>query len=111
MYSLEVSPAFKLSLDRLTSFLERKYSPEIARQTKKQIKFKAKSVLSERPFSVPVSPRLLEMGIDSYRQLIVDDHNLVFYRINEEKRVVSLLAVMDSRQSIESLLYEVMISL
>ncbi len=111
MYSLEASPAFKISLDRLTSFLERKYSSEVAEKTKKQIKSKVKSVLAKRPFSAPISPRLLEMGIDSYRQLMIDEHNLVFYRVNDETKVVSLLAVMDSRQSIENLLYEVMISL
>jgi toxin ParE1/3/4 len=111
MYSIEASPAFKLSLERLMSFLERKYSAELAKTTKKQIKSNIKSTLVQQPFLAPVSPRLLDMGIEVYRLLIIDNHNLVFYKVHEESKTVSLLAVMDSRQSIENLLYEIMISL
>ena len=43
--------------------------------------------------------------------MLVAQHNLVFYRVDEEASKVVLIAVMDSRQSIEQLLYETMLVL
>jgi toxin ParE1/3/4 len=109
MYSIEASPAFKITLNRLLAFLERKYSVELAKHTKTSIKSKVKTTLSHQPLSAPISPRLLELGIAEYRQLVIDDHNIVFYKVDKALKIVTLLAVMDARQSIEKLLFEVML--
>ena len=53
------------------------------------------------------SERLLDLGVQEYRQLTVDEHNIVFYRVDTIRKKVILLAVMDSRQSIGKLLHEV----
>ncbi len=37
--------------------------------------------------------------------------DLVFYRADEESKTVALLAIMDGRQSVETLLYEVVVLL
>lgn len=67
--------------------------------------------LSRNPFSAPISERLTALGFMDYRQLLIDQHNLIYYRIDEEANKVVLLLVMDSRQSIEQILYETTIAL
>ena len=75
-------------------------------ETKQLIKQHISEKLSENPYVAPISNRLVELGLSDYRQYIVDKHNLVFYKINEDRKEVVLLAAMDSRQSIQKLLYE-----
>ena len=109
MYEVVATPTFKLCLDRLIHFLETKYSPQKARKTKSYIKKVLAENLSLNPHIAPVSGRLMDIGIRDYRQYPVDEHNMVFYRINEDKKQVVLIAVMDSRQSIQKLLLEVLL--
>jgi len=109
MYEVIATPTFKLCLDRLSQFLQTKYSPQKARETKSNIKKVLAKNLSQNPLIAPVSNRLLEIGIRDYRQYPVDKNNMVFYRINEDKKQVVLIAAMDSRQSIQKLLLEVLL--
>ena len=109
MYEIVATPAFKLCLDRLIHFLETRYSPQKARKTKSHIKNVLAENLSQNPHIAPVSGRLIDIGIKDYRQYPVDEHNMVFYRINESKKRVVLLAVMDSRQNIQKLLLDVLL--
>ena len=109
MYQIVATPTFKLCLDRLIHFLEIKYSPQKAQNTKSLSKNILAKNLSQNPHIAPVSNRLLEIGIRDYRQYAVDEHSLVFYRINENEKQVVLIAVMDSRQSIQKLLLEVLL--
>ena len=109
MYEIVATPAFKLCLDRLIHFLEIKYSPQKARKTKSHIKKVLAKNLSKNPLIAPVSNRLIDIGITEYRQYAVDEHNMVFYRINEPRKQVILLAVMDSRQNIQKLLLDVLL--
>ncbi len=109
MYEVVATPAFKLCLDRLICFLETKYSPRKAQLIKSKIKKKLATNLPENPHIAPISNRLIELGIKDFRQYTVDEHNMVFYRINEDKKQLVLLAVMDDRQSIQKLLLEVML--
>lgn len=109
MYEVVATPAFKLCLDRLICFLETKYSPRKAQAIKSKIKKKLATNLPENPHIAPISNRLIELGIKDFRQYPVDEHNMVFYRINEDKKQLVLLAVMDSRQNIQKLLLEVML--
>ena len=109
MYQIVATPTFKLCLDRLIHFLEIKYSPQKAQNTKSHSKNILAKNLSQNPHIAPVSNRLLEIGIRDYRQYAVDEHNLVFFRINENEKQVVLIAVMDSRQSIQKLLLEVLL--
>ena len=109
MYEVVATPAFKLCLDRLIYFLETKYSPQKARKTKSYIKKVLAENLSQNPHIAPISNRLIEIGIKDYRQYPVGKHNMVFYRINEDKKQVVLIAVMDSRQSIQKLLLDVLL--
>lgn len=109
MYSIIVSPTFKLCLNRLTHFLEVKYSLEKAQLTKASIKKAIIDKLANDPFIAPVSARLVELGIKDYRQFMVDEHNIVFFRVNDKSKQLLLLAVMDTRQSIRKLLQEVML--
>lgn len=109
MYEIVATPAFKLCLDRLIYFLETKYSPKKARKTKSHIKKVLAENLSQNPHIAPVSNRLIDIGIRDYRQYPVGEHNMVFYRINEDKKQVVLVAVMDSRQSIQKLLLDILL--
>ena len=109
MYDIVATPAFKLSLDRLIHFLETRYSPQKAQKTKSHIKKVLLKNLSQNPHIAPVSGRLIDIGIKDYRQYLVDEHNMVFYRINEPGKRVILLAVMDSRQNIQKLLLDVLL--
>ncbi|WP_196140658.1 hypothetical protein [Aliikangiella sp. G2MR2-5] len=106
-YQITASPVFKLSLQRLCFFLEKKHSKKLADKTRQSIRSSIETKLTTSPLSVPISERLIELGITRYRQLMVDKHNLIFFAVDEENRTVMLLAVMDSRQSIQKLLYEV----
>ena len=109
MYQLIASPTFKLCLKRLVHFLERKYTPEKALQIKRNIQESVTKNLTHTPLIAPLSDRLLDLCITDYRQLLVGNHNLVFFRIDETNKKVILLAVMDSRQSIQKLLSEVLL--
>ena len=109
MYKLSATPLFKLSLQRLKHFLIIKFNSNKATATLKLIKNKIECNLNSQPYIAPVSPRLLELGITDYRQYIIDEHNIVFYQVNEATKTVLLLAVMDSRQDIQKLLYELTI--
>lgn len=109
MYEIVASPVFKLCLQRLVHFLSLKFSPKLALETKQLIKNSVLENLSDNPYVAPISDRLVGLGIKEYRQYIIDQHNLVFYKVDEENRRITLLAVMDSRQSIQKLLSEVML--
>ena len=109
MYTISATPLFKTSLQRLKHFLTIKFSVDKATATIKLIKSKITSNLITQPCIAPISPRLLELGITHYRQYVIDEHNIVFYQINEKNKTVLLLAVMDSRQDIQKLLYELTI--
>lgn len=109
MYEVVATPFFKLCLDRLIHFLEYKYSSQKAREIKSHIKEVLVKNLPQNPYIAPVSNRLIDIGIRDYRQYPIDEHNIVFYRINEDKKRVVLIAVMDSRQSIQKLLQEILL--
>jgi len=109
-FQIVATPVFKTTLKKLSIFLTRKHSAVVAEEAKKLIKQKVVD-LSSHPFSSPVSERLSALGFIDYRQMQVDHHNLVFYRVDEKEGKVVLIAVMDSRQSIEQLLYETMLIL
>jgi toxin ParE1/3/4 len=106
-YQLIFNPVFKISLRRLCSFLTRKYSEKLANKTKIAIRNGIEEKLLRDPFIGPICDRLLELGVAGYRQLIIDKHNLVIYRVDTEKKKISVLLVFDSRQSIEKLLSDV----
>lgn len=106
-YSLTFSPVFKITLQRLCRFLERKFSPELSESTRKSIKKALTKKLPDNPFCGPVSNRLLDLGVGGYRQLNVDEHNIVIYRVDEEAKVISILLVFDARQSLQKLLLDV----
>ncbi len=109
MYKIVASPTFKLCLNRLTHFLETKYSVEKSEAIKSSIKNAVLTNLTKDPFIAPISPRLIELGIKDYRQYLIDEYNIVFYRVVEKEKRVVLLAVMDARQSIQKLLQEVVL--
>lgn len=111
MYKIVTTPTFKLCLNRLLHFIQSKYSSQLAENTKSQIKSEILKKLSDNPFVAPISERLVDLGITDYRQLMIDDHNLIFFRIDENDKKVILLAIMDSRQSIQKLLSEVILLL
>jgi len=106
-YQIKATPVFKVTLSRLVAFLTRKYSEALAQEVKKEIKSYILERLVDTPFIGAPSDRLLELGIKVYRQLLIGDHNILFYRVDENLKEVYLLAVMDSRQSIDKLLHEV----
>ncbi|MEP3351642.1 MAG: type II toxin-antitoxin system RelE/ParE family toxin [Marinomonas sp.] len=109
-FQVVATPAFKTTLKKLSTFLTRKHNTVVADEAKKLIKQKVLA-LSDQPFSSPVSDRLSALGFMNYRQMQVGQHNLVFYRVDEQEEKVVLIIVMDSRQSIEQLLYEIMLVL
>jgi len=108
-YKILATPYFKLSIQRLSHFLGKKYSPQHATDNKRVLQKKIKATLPENPHIAPISSRLIELGISEYRQWAIDDHNMIFYRISDEEGSVYLLLAMDSRQDIQKLLYELML--
>lgn len=106
-YQIVATPVFRFTLERLCFFLERKFDSKAAQRAKRSIKESIQANLSSNPHSAPISERLAELGLTDYRQYLVDGHNLVFFRIDEQRKKVILIAAMDSRQSIKKLLYDV----
>lgn len=106
-YQIIASPVFKLSLQRLEFFLANKYGVSYASEIKSQLKKQITTILPSNPYVAPVSQRLLDVGVSSYRQWSIDKNNLLFYSIDENLHQVTLLAVIDQRQSISKLLYEI----
>lgn len=109
MYKIVASPTFKLCLKRLVHFLTTKDSEKFALETKQSIKKAISKNLSDNPLVAPISDRLITLGIKDYRQYSVDQHNIIFYHVDENKKQIILLAVMDSRLSIQKLLSEVLL--
>lgn len=107
-YQIVASPTFKVTLKKLLSFVAKKFNQSVAIETRQQLKTRV-AALSENPQLGPVSERLSAFGITNYRQLLVDEHNLVFYRVCSATRKVILVLAMDSRQSIDQVLFEVML--
>ena len=107
-YQLVFSPVFKITLKRLCNFLARKYSQNLASKTRLTVQKDIQEKLLIDPFIGPVCDRLLDLGVPGYRQLIVDKHNLVLYKVDEVHQKVIILLVFDSRQSIEKLLSDVL---
>ena len=101
------SPVFKITLRRLCSFLARKYSEKLANKTKLTIRKGIEEKLLRDPFIGPICDRLIDLGVAGYRQLIIDKHNIVIYRVDAERKKIVVLLVFDSRQSIEKLLSDV----
>ena len=109
MYKIVTSPTFKLCLKRLVHFLTTKYSSNLALETKQAIKNSVLENLPSNPYIAPISDRLIDLGIKDYRQYLIDEHNIVFYRIDEPNKRVILLLVMDSRQNIQKLLSDIIL--
>ncbi len=109
VYKILSTPYCKNSLLRLDDFLARKYGRQHARDNRSMLLEKIQSILPTQPRIAPVSPRLIDLGISNYRQWAIDDHNIIFYKINDEDAEVHLLLVMDSRQSIQKLLFELLL--
>ena len=108
-YTLVASPLFKLSQQRLAAFLTEKYSATLTQNTLTNIKQRTKQDLAIHPTLAPISERLLALGVADYRQWQVDQHNLLFYRLDEQKQRIELLLLMDSRQNLQKLLFELML--
>ncbi len=109
-YVVVATPVFRLTLKKLCAFLKRKHDGRIAASARDSIKQRV-AELAVDPSLAPVSDRLEALGITDYRQLLVDQHNLVFYRVDERAGKVILILAMDARQSVKQLLYEINISL
>jgi len=106
-YKIEATSVFKLSQQRLFTFLSKNYSQALAIKNKKKLKEYITSRLETTPFAAPVSERMLSMGLSEYRQLHVPEHNIVIYTVNEHVKLVTLILVSDARQSIRKLLYDI----
>lgn len=114
-YKIVASPVFKRSLQRLRAFLSEQFGEKVANSVSENIKLKITEQLTQNPFCGPISERLFQLGLTEYRQLLIDEHNLVFYVVRnadspkdtDNEQEVQLLLVMDSRQSIQKLLFEV----
>ncbi|KPD20435.1 hypothetical protein [Idiomarina zobellii] len=106
-YRVEASRVFKLSTRRFRSFIEHNYSESIADKVIANIKDRIKEQLPVNPKIGPISERLLSLGVADYRQWLVDDYNLVFYKVDEANQKVELLLLMSTKQNIRKLLFEV----
>jgi plasmid stabilization system protein ParE len=96
-------------LKSISAFPGKKYSTAKAKETKQLIKDTLLKKLCKSPDIAPVSQRLLDLGIRDYRQYLIGQNNIVFYRVDDANKKIILLAVMDSRQSIQKLLSEILL--
>jgi plasmid stabilization system protein ParE len=110
-YELVFSPVFKITLRRLCSFLYRKYSQKLAYETKLFLQKTIPEILPSNPYIGPICDRLLDLGVAGYRQLTVDTHNIVIYKVDDDRKLITVLLVFDSRQSLEKLLVDVNLSI
>lgn len=110
-YELVFSPVFKITLKRLCSFLTRKYSQKLSHETKLFLQKTITEMLPPNPSIGPICDRLLDLGVAGYRQLTIDKHNIVIYKVDDERKLITVLLVFDSRQSLEKLLVDVNISI
>tara|TARA_R110001599_G_C12049418_1_gene642007 strand:+ start:370 stop:708 length:339 start_codon:yes stop_codon:yes gene_type:complete len=110
-YELVFSPVFKITLKRLCSFLTRKYSQTLSHETKLFLQKNITEILPHNPCIGPICDRLLDLGVAGYRQLIIDKHNIVIYKVDDERKLITVLLVFDSRQSLEKLLVDVNLSI
>lgn len=108
-YDVVASKVFKQSLARFKAFLRRKYGEDFCKQQVMAIKAAISERLGADPYIAPVSERLLALGVAEYRQWSIDQHNVLFFKVDEDNKKVELLAIMDARQSIQKLLYEVIL--
>lgn len=106
-YKLVFSPVFKVSLRRLKNFLSRKFSKEVSEAAQAQIRTAIEQVLPSNPFIGSECDRLLDLGVVGYRQWVIDKHNTVIYRIDENNKDLVVLLTFDSRQSLQKLLTDV----
>ena len=109
MYTIVASETFKLSVQRFRAFLAHKYGVEFAQLQVTLVRQNIEQHLPATPDIAPISPRLLEIGITEYRQWHIDKHNLLFYKVDPNRKEVQLLALVDSRQNIQKLLFELML--
>ena len=109
MYTIVASETFKASVQRFRAFLSYKYGDKFAEQKVALVRQNIEQHLPATPDIAPISPRLLEIGITEYRQWLIDNHNLIFYKVEQDSKEVHLLALMDSRQNIQKLLFELML--
>ena len=105
-YRIVASPLFKLSLQRLKAFLTVAFGDQLSATTVATLRQQISQQLPSHPELAPISERLLELGIPDYRQWQLDQHNLLFYRVNETEQRIELLLVMDNRQNLRKLLFE-----
>lgn len=105
-FSITTSPVFRLSVQRLKAFLTEKYGESSATEALTGIKQQIEQYLPSTPEIAPISERLLALGIVDYRQWQLDKHNILFYKANSQHQTVELLLVIDSRQSLRKLLFE-----
>lgn len=106
-YRIVASGVFRLSVQRLKGFLSHQYSTELADKTLLEVQQKIGQALPKNPRIAPISERLLELGVQHYRQWHIDQHYIVLYRLDERRKAVELLLIMDARQSLRKLLFEV----
>ncbi|NCP66340.1 MAG: hypothetical protein GW763_11680 [Paraglaciecola sp.] len=109
MYSIVASETFKASVQRFHAFLAHKYGVEFAQLQLSLVRQSIEQHLPSNPNIAVISPRLLDIGITEYRQWHIDKHNLLFYKVDSNHKEVQLLALMDSRQNIQKLLFELML--
>jgi addiction module RelE/StbE family toxin len=106
-YQLVFSPVFKHSLKRLSHFLTRKFSKSLADKVRTEVREQISQRLVSDPLTGPMCDRLIDLGVEGYRQLLIGSHNMVIYRVDEEQQQVLVLLVLDTRQSIQKLLSDV----
>ena len=109
MYTIIASETFKASVQRFRAFLSNKYGAEFAQLQVTLVRQNIEQQLPSNPKIAAISPRLLDIGIAEYRQWHIDKHNLLFYKVDSNRKEVQLLALMDSRQNIQKLLFELML--
>lgn len=108
-YQLVATPVFKQSLKRLRQFLASHQGGDFAASNQCALQEKIARILPTQPRLAPVSERLAALGVVGYRQWFVDGHNVIFYRLDEAGERIILLLVMDSRQDIQTLLYDLLV--
>lgn len=109
MYTLIASETFKASVQRFRAFLSHKYGAELAQLQVSLVKQNIEQQLLSNPQIAAISPRLLDIGIADYRQWHIDKHNLLFYKVDQIRKEIQLLALMDRRQNIQKLLFELVL--
>lgn len=102
MYELEFLPAARQDMSDIAGYISKTLGNPVAALNTIERMVREAELLQEQPYSCPVyyPPRMLRF---EYRKLLVGNY-LMFYRVNEAQRIVTIVRVIYAKRDFSSML-------